>query len=79
MKQGTWKSQIWHWLSTQGSSAKLECAFSKTELIVSKKRQRLIADHVNGTILMGWHYKDNGWGELEMIPRCGAEMEIDRH
>ena len=45
-------------------SATSECAFSKTGLIVSKKRQRLTADHVDGISLMGWHYKDHGKGGI---------------
>ena len=65
-------------LCAQASSATSERAFSKAGLIVSKKRQRLTADHVDGISLMGWHYKDNGWGELAKRPRCGARMEIDR-
>ena len=63
-------------LCAQASSATSERAFSKAGLIVSKKRQRLTADHVDGISLMGWHYKDNGWGELAKRPRCGARMEI---
>ena len=66
-------------MCAQASSATSECAFSKAGLIVSKKRQRLTADHVDGISLMGWHYKDHGWGELANIPKCGVEMEIGRH
>ena len=65
-------------LCAQALSATLERAFSKAGLIMSKKRQRLTADHVDGISLMGWHYKDHGWGELAKGPRCGAEMKTDR-
>ena len=65
-------------LCAQASSATSERAFSKAGLIMSKKRQRLTADHVDSIILMGWHYKDHGWGELTKRPRCGAEMKTDR-
>ena len=37
----------------RASSATSEHAFSKAKLIISKKRQWLMADHVNGTKLMG--------------------------
>ena len=66
-------------LCAQASSATSERAFSKAGLILSKKRQRLIADHMDSISLMGWHYKDKSWGELAKRPRCGAEMEMDRH
>ena len=65
-----------HRLCAQASSITSERAFSKAGLIVSKKR--LTADHVDGISLMGWHYKDHGWGELAKRPRCGAEMKTDR-
>ena len=66
-------------LCAQASSTTLERAFSKAGLIMSKKRQRLTVDHVDGISLMGWKYKDHSWGELAKRPRCGAEMETDRH
>ena len=66
-------------LCAQASSAISEGAFFKAGLIVSKKRQWLMADHVNGISLMGRHYKDHGWGELAKRPKCGAEMETDMH
>ena len=47
-------------LCAQASSATSERAFSKAGLVISKKRQRLTADHVDGISLLGWHYKDNG-------------------
>ena len=49
-------------LCAQASSATSERAFSKVGLIMSKKRQRLMVDHVDGITLMGWHYKVNGLG-----------------
>ena len=65
-------------LCAQASSATSERALSKVGLIVSKKRQRLLANHVDGISLMGWRYKDHGWGQLAKRPRCGTEMETDR-
>ena len=65
-------------LGTQASSATLERAFSKVGLIMSKERQGMTVDHVDGISLMGWHYKDHSWGELAKRPRCGDEMETDR-
>ena len=65
-------------LCAQASSATSERAFSKVGLIMGKKRQRMTADHVDSISLMGWYYKDHGWGELAKRPRCGAEMEMDR-
>ena len=66
-------------LCAQASIATSERAFSKAGLIVSKKRQRLTTDYVDGISLMGWHYKDHGWWELAKRPRCGAKMETDKH
>ena len=63
----------------QASSATSEHAFSKVGLIMGKKRQRLTADHMDGISLMGWQYKDNGWGEIAKRPRCGAKRERDRY
>ena len=65
-------------LCVQASSATSTRAFSKAGLIMRKKRQRLMADHVDGISLMGWHYKDHGWGKLAKRPRCGAEMETEK-
>ena len=65
-------------LCAQASSATSEHAFSKAGRIVRKKRQWLMADHVDGISLMGSRYKDNGWGELAKRPRCGAARERDR-
>ena len=65
-------------LCAQASSATSEHALSKVGLIMSKKRQRLTADHVDGISLMGWHYENHRWGELAKRPRGGAEMETDR-
>ena len=62
-------------LSAQASSATSERAFSKAGLVISKKRQRLTADHVDGINLLGWHYKDNGWGELSKRLRCVPQVE----
>ena len=66
-------------LCAQASSATSERAFSNARLIMSKKRQRLMANHVDGINLMGWHYNDNGCREIAKRPRCGAERERDRH
>ena len=65
-------------LSAQASSATSERAFSKAGLIISKKRQRLTADHVDGISLLGWHYKDNGWGESSKRLRCVPQVEGQR-
>ena len=46
-------------LCVQASSATSEHPFSKAGLIISKKRQRLTADNVDGISLLGWHCKDN--------------------
>ena len=66
-------------LCAQASSATSGRAFSKAGVLMSKKRHWLTADHVDGISLMGWYYKDHGCGELAKKPRCGAEMETDRH
>ena len=65
-------------LCAQASSATSEHAFSKVGLVLSKKRQRLTADHVDGISLLGWHYKDNGWGELSKRFRCVPKVEGQR-
>ena len=65
-------------LCAQASSAPSKRAFSKAGLIVSKERQQLTVDHVDGISLIGWHYEDHGGGDLAKKPRCGAEMEMDR-
>ena len=65
-------------LCAQASSATSERAFSKAGLVISKKRQRLTADHVDGISLLGWHYKDNGWGESSKRLRCVPEVEEQR-
>ena len=62
----------------QASSATSEHAFSKAGLIISKKRQRLTGDNVYGISLLGWHYKDNGWGESAKRPRCVPQVEGER-
>ena len=56
-------------LCAQASSATWERAFSKEGLIMSKKRQRLTAYHVDGISLMGLRYKDYDGGELPKKPR----------
>ena len=48
-------------------------------LVLSKKRQRLTADHVDGISLLGWHYKDNVWGESLKRIRCILEVEGQQH
>ena len=47
-------------------------------LIISKKRQRLTADHVDSISLVGWHYKDNGWGESAKKPWCVPQVDGER-
>ena len=65
-------------LCAQASSATSEHAFSKTGLIIGKKRQRLTADNVDGISLLGWHYQDNDWGESAKRPRCVPQVEGER-
>ena len=65
-------------LCAQASSATSERAFSKAGLVLSKKRQRLTADHVDGISLLGWHYKDNGRGESSKRIRCIPQVEGQR-
>ena len=66
-------------LCAQASSATSERAFSKAGLVLSNKRQRLTADYVDGISLLGWHYKDNGWGEPSKRIRCVPQVEGQRH
>ena len=33
---------------------------------------------VDGINLLGWHYKDNGWGESAKRPRCVPQVEGER-
>ena len=66
-------------LCAQASSATSEHAFSKAGLIIGKKRQRLTADNMDGISLLGWHYKDNGWGESSKRIRCVPQVEGQRH
>ena len=65
-------------ICVQASSATSERAFSKVGLVISKKRQRLTADHVDGIGLLGWHHKDNGWGESSKRIRCVSQVEGQR-
>ena len=65
-------------LCAQASSATSKCAFLKVGLIISKKRQRLTADHMDNISLLGWHYKDNGWGKSTKRPRCIPQVEGER-
>ena len=65
-------------LCAQASSATSEHAFSKAGLIIGKKRQRLIADNVDGISLLRWHYKDNDWGKSAKRPRCVPQVEGER-
>ena len=46
--------------------------------MISKKRQRLTADNVDDISFLGWHYKDNGWGESAKRPRCVPQVEGGR-
>ena len=57
-------------LCEQASNATSGHAFSKAGLIISKKRQRLTADNVDDISFMGWHCKNNGWGESAKRRRC---------
>ena len=65
-------------LCAQASCATSKHAFSKAGLVISKKRQRLTADHVDGISLLGWHYKDNGWGESSKRIWCVPQVEGQR-
>ena len=56
------------WLCARASCSASEPAFSKAGLLISKKKQRLMADYVDGISLMGWHCKDNGCGESTKRP-----------
>ena len=67
-----------HRLCVQASSPTSARAFSKAGLVINKKRQRLTADHVGGISLLGWHYKDNGWGESSKRLRCVPQVEGQR-
>ena len=60
------------------SSATLERAFSKAGLIARKKRQPLLVVDMDGISLLGWHYKDNGWGGSAKRPRCVPQVEGER-
>ena len=51
-------------------------AFSKAGLIISKKRQRLTADNVDGISFLGWDYKDNGWGQSAKRSRCACGVRL---
>ena len=66
-------------LCVQASSAISERAFTKEGVVLCKKRQRLTADHVDSISLLGWHYKDNAWGESSKRIRCVPQMEGQRH
>ena len=65
-------------LCAQASSATSECAFSKAGLVINTKRQQLTADHVDGISLLGWRYKDNGWGESSKRIRCVPQVQGQR-
>ena len=66
-------------LCVQASSATSERAFSKAGLVLSKKGQQLTADNVDRISLLGWHYKDNGWGESSKRIRCVPQVEGQQH
>ena len=65
-------------LCAQASSATSEHAFSKARLIISKRRQRLTFDHMDGISLLEWYYKDKGWGESAKRTQCAAEVQGQR-
>ena len=65
-------------LCAQASSATSKRAFSKAGLVISKMRQRLTANHVDSISLLGWHYKDNGWGESSKRIWCVPQVEGQR-
>ena len=65
-------------LCVQASSATSGHAFSKVGLVINKKRQQLTADHVDGISLLGWHYKDDGWGESSKRVCCVPQVEGQR-
>ena len=65
-------------LCAQASSATSKRAFLKAWLVISKKRQRLTADHVDSISLLGWHYKGNGWGESSKRIQCVPQVEGQR-
>ena len=65
-------------LCAQALSVTSKRAFSKVGLVMRKKRQRLTADHVDGTSLLGSHYKDNGWGESSKRVLCVLQVEGQR-
>ena len=70
---------FWHCRNTPiFSICTSERAFSQAGLVISKKRQRLMADHVDSISLLGWHYKDNGWGESAKRSRCVPHVEGQR-
>ena len=57
----------------QASSATSEHAFSKVGLIIKKKRQRLMADNVDGISLVGWHYQRQWLGGISKeTPVCST-------
>ena len=44
------------------------CSSQQAGLIISKKRQQLMADNVDDISLLGCHYKDNGWENQQRDP-----------
>ena len=62
----------------QVSSATSKHAFLKAGLTISKKRQQLTPDHVDGISLLGCHYKDNGWGESAKRPWYVPQVEGEK-
>ena len=37
-----------------------------------------MTDHVDGISFLGWHYKDNAWGESSKRIRCVPQVEEQR-
>ena len=38
-----------------------------------------MGDHVDGISLMGWHYKDDGWGDYQRDPDVEYKWNEKKH